>query len=41
MTEKDYLKNECAFGFFESYFKFEPKKADGHPQESEPNLRHV
>ena len=26
MKEKDYLKNECAFGFFESYFKYEPKK---------------
>lgn len=22
MNEKDYLKNECAFGFFESYFKY-------------------
>ncbi len=26
MKEKEYLKNECAFGFFESYFKYEPKK---------------
>ncbi|MBF0586689.1 hypothetical protein INT08_07205 [Prosthecochloris sp. N3] len=23
MNEKDYLKNECAFGFFESFFKYE------------------
>lgn len=38
MTEKDYLKNECAFGFFESYFKYEPKKANESSQESEPNL---
>ena len=28
MNETDYLKNECAFGFFESYFKYEPKKND-------------
>jgi hypothetical protein len=26
MNEKEYLKNECAFGFFESYFKYEQKK---------------
>lgn len=29
MNEKDYLKNECTFGFFESYFKYEPKKSGG------------
>jgi hypothetical protein len=42
MTEKDYLKNECAFGFFESYFKYEPKnepkKSDEQPEGSEPDL---
>ncbi|MFQ3599310.1 MAG: hypothetical protein SNJ66_13345 [Chloroherpetonaceae bacterium] len=38
MTEKEYMKNECAFGFFESYFKYEPKKADEESQDTEPNL---
>ncbi len=38
ISEKDYLKNECAFGFFESYFKYEPKKSDEQSQGSEPDL---
>jgi hypothetical protein len=38
MSDKEYLKNECAFGFFESYFKYEPKKTDEQSQNSEPDL---
>lgn len=38
MSEKDYLKNECAFGFFESYFKYEPKKTDEKSENSQTNL---
>jgi hypothetical protein len=37
MSDKEYLKNECAFGFFESYFKYEPKKNE-QSQNSEPDL---
>ncbi len=38
MSEKDYLKNECAFGFFESYFKYEPKSSDEKNEDTEPSL---
>lgn len=38
MSEKDYLKNECAFGFFESYFKDEPKKTDEKDENAQTNL---
>ena len=37
MNENDYLKNECAFGFFESYFKYQSNKSDGAETNSSNN----